>query len=705
MMEDRYYAFDIGLFRVSEAYQIELAFTDPTSQAQVSPRRAALQFDLEALLAVQGLHAEYGAALTAQLFADPAVKQEFLRGETAAQATSSFLRVSLRIDPSAQELHALRWELLRHPETGAALATSERLLLSRFIVSHDWRPVRLRPRSQLRALIAVSAPVGPRLAKMNLAPVDFEAEVSRVRAVLGDMQVTTLGGPGSPCTLSRLLGALRGEVDVLYLVSHGIFTRSTGAPNLILQDESGEVEVVKGEDLAAGVAELQTAPRLMVLASCQSAGDGNLVAAEQRVSVQATLAGRLADAGVPAIVAMQGSISMATVAAMMPVFFAELTRDGQIDRAIAVARGVVRGRDDCWMPALYMRLKTGQIWYTPGFRGGSEAIWHKLLAPIRKGKLVPVIGPGVLDAVQGTSFEVARKLAETHRFPLAAFEWDDLPRVTQFLSVTLTRFNVIQAYKDQITENVKVRHRSWLPQAELDRRPPSLARLQGLVSDRLREQSETDVYRLLADLPASVYVTTNHDPLLERALKAKDRAPQLVLSRWRYNQMPTAEAGAQTREPSTRAPIVYHAFGVFGKDTDDTLVLAEDDYFDYLLKAAVDKLIPDDVATALVDNSLLFIGFRLTDWTFRVLFRLLRSLSGIARSANYPHVAVQFDPELQTMKDVDGARAYLQKYLQDEAKIEIFWGTAGDFLTALRDALAQTAGAAAEPEVADDGEY
>lgn len=705
MMEDRYYTFDIGLFRVSEVYQIELVFTDPTSQAQVSPRRAALQFDVEALLAVQGLHAEYGAALTAQLFADPGVKQEFLRGETAAQATDSFLRVSLRIDPSAQELHALRWELLRHPETGAALATSERLLLSRFIVSHDWRPVRLRPRSQLTALIAVSAPVGPRLARMNLAAVDFEAEASRVRAVLGDMHVTTLGGPGSPCTLSRLMGALRGEVDVLYLVSHGMFTRSTGAPNLILQDESGEVEVVKGEDLAAGVAELQRAPRLVVLASCQSAGDGNLVAAEQRVTVQATLAGRLADAGVPAIIAMQGTISMATVAAMMPVFFAELTRDGQIDRAIAVARGVVRGRDDCWMPALYMRLKTGQIWYTPGFRGGSEAIWHKLLAPIRKGKLVPVIGPGVLDAVQGTSFEVARKLAETHRFPLAAFEWDDLPRVTQYLSVTVTRFNVIQAYKDQITDNVKARHRGWLPQAELDRRPPSLSRLQGLVSDRLREQSETDVYRLLADLPASVYVTTNHDPLLERALKAKDRAPQLVLSRWRYNQMPTAEAGAQTREPSTRAPIVYHAFGVFGKDTDDTLVLAEDDYFDYLLKAAVDKLIPDDVATALVDNSLLFIGFRLTDWTFRVLFRLLRSLSGIARSANYPHVAVQFDPELQTMKDVDGARAYLQKYLQDEAKIEIFWGTAEDFLTALRDALAQAAGAAAEPEVADDGEY
>ena len=59
---------------------------------------------------------------------------------------------------------------------------------------------------------------------------------------------------------------------------------------------------------------------------------------------------------------MQGKISMETVKTAMPVFFSELLKDGQIDRAMAVARGRVRERTDSWMPALFLRLKGGRIW-------------------------------------------------------------------------------------------------------------------------------------------------------------------------------------------------------------------------------------------------------------------------------------------------------------------------------------------------------
>lgn len=45
----------------------------------------------------------------------------------------------------------------------------------------------------------------------------------------------------------------------------------------------------------------------------------------------------------------------------MPVFFSELLQDGQIDRAMARARGAVRKRDDAWMPALFLRLRGGRI--------------------------------------------------------------------------------------------------------------------------------------------------------------------------------------------------------------------------------------------------------------------------------------------------------------------------------------------------------
>jgi hypothetical protein len=72
----------------------------------------------------------------------------------------------------------------------------------------------------------------------------------------------------------------------------------------------------------------------------------------------------LAEIGVPAVVAMQGSVTMKTVKEFMPVLFTELLRDGYIDRAVAAARREVHGRWDWWLPVLFTRLQNGQL-FTP----------------------------------------------------------------------------------------------------------------------------------------------------------------------------------------------------------------------------------------------------------------------------------------------------------------------------------------------------
>ena len=64
---------------------------------------------------------------------------------------------------------------------------------------------------------------------------------------------------------------------------------------------------------------------------------------------------------------------MRTVGTFMPVFFRELQVDGQIDRAMAAARGAVQDWEDWWMPVLFMSLKQGRIRrYGPGFTGESD---------------------------------------------------------------------------------------------------------------------------------------------------------------------------------------------------------------------------------------------------------------------------------------------------------------------------------------------
>lgn len=702
-MEERtYVTLQIVLHRIGEAYQIEMAHTDPSSHAQVASVRAFAAIDMAALLAIGALPIEYGNTLARQLFSDNNIKKRFLQIEAATQASGGFLRLSLCIDPSAQEIQSLHWELLRHPESGAALATSETVLFSRFIVSRDFRPVKLRPRTDLVALIAVSAPPPAKLQKMDLAPVDFAGEVARVTSALAGIKVRTLGGLSAPCTIERLIDALRDGVDVLYLVSHGMFGRNTGTPALILQDDAGEAKVVKGEDLALRIGELQKGPRLVVLASCQSAGDGKQVESTQRTSVQATLAGRLADAGVPAVIAMQGFITMVTVEKIMPLFFAELLRDGQIDRALAAARGTVRDREDAWMPALYTRLTSGQLWYTPGFKGEKgKDVWRRLLKPVRDGKVLPILGPRLSESAHGASHDTALHLAGASHFPFAPHEWDDLPRVTEFLSVKESRYNAVAAYQDQLLADLIEQHRNWLPPEEIPplAKKPKLGKLMALVGDHLREK-EGDPYRILAELPASVYLTTDFDPLLERALKAAEREPQQVLTRWRHQKAPRSADEQPLAEPTAKAPIVYHVFGAFGAGSDEGMVLTEDDYFDYLIQTSSAQLIPASVESALVDNSLLFLGFRLTDWNFRVLFRLMMSLPGRERLKQYCHVAVQLDPDMQTMADVVGAKAYLSEYFGKEANIEIFWGTPEEFLKALREELAASGdlGAPTAPE-------
>ena len=360
------------------------------------------------------------------------------------------------------------------------------------------------------------------------------------------------------------------------------------------------------------------------------------------------------------------------------------------------------------MPALYTRLAAGRLWYTPGFKGekGKE-IWRRLLKPVRDGKLVPILGPRLLEAAHGASHETALRLAGASHFPFAAHEWDDLPRVTEYMSVKESRYNVVRAYQDQLLTDLLAQHSSWLPPAEIPpaNKKPKLGKLLALVGDHLRERN-SDAYRILAELSASVYVTTNFDPLLERALKANDRNPAQVLTRWRYQKAPLSADQQTIAEPSPKAPLVYHAFGAFGADSDYGLVLTEDYYFDYLIGTSADRLTPPEVEIALVDNSLLFLGFRLTDWHFRVLFRLMMSLPGRERLKQYCHVAVQLDPDMQTMADVEGAKLYLAEYFGKEANIDIYWGSAEEFLAALRDELAAAGDLGVdEPEQGDDDEW
>lgn len=676
-MPNTYADLELGLHRWDATqYLIEFRFSLPDSDAEIRLTQstpALATFDFEALRA-QVDYAQYGQALSQSLFTDANVLAAFLQALSTAQAQDLPLRVRLLIGPSAPELHALRWETLYHPQDKTPLFTGENILFSRYLSSLDWRPVRLRPQGDLRALILVANPSD--LEQYRLAVVDVPGEVGRAKEGLGNIPTTVLDGTTEKPTLTNLLTRIRDDQpDIVYIVAHGALIKNE--PYLWLEDDAGKTARTSGADLVVRFKELANRPRMVVLASCQSASatsEGSLSA----------VGPRLAEAGISAVVAMQGNVSMETVKQLMPVFFSELQKDGMIDRALALARGATRQRPDYWMPTLFMRLKTGRIWYVPGFGDDRKSFekWPAIIRSVKKGQATPIIGPGVVESLIGSTREIARRWAETYHFPLEPHEREDLPQVAQYLAVNQDRAFPRDELSNYLRQELQTRYAADLSEA-LRSPQAALAQVFEAVGAKRRAQDTLEAHRVLASMPFPIFVTTNSDNLLAHALREAGKKPEVELCPW--NEYIEPEGGSiYQREPDYRPtperPLVYHLFGQF--ENPDSLVLTEDDYFDYLMGVTTNKdLIPAAVRRALADTALVFLGFQMDDWNFRVLFRSIMGQGG-GRRSRYAHVAAQIEPEEGRILEPERARRYLETYFQS-ADISLFWGSAEDFVREL----------------------
>ncbi len=678
---NKYAELEIGLHRRDAgSYSVDFRFSQPESEADVrlaQSQSTQVTFDFDQLKEIAHDADAYGTKLTQDFFADPAVSNAFSQARTSAQSLDYPLRLRLLIGPSAPELHSLRWETLRDPQDDTPLCTTENLLFSRYLSSLDWRPVRLRPQGELKALALIANPSD--LGDYNLAAVDVDGELERARAALSDIPLTSLPGQEGDqyATLDNLITSLRAqEYDILYLVCHGAMVKDE--PCLWLEEDQGKVARTSGGELVTRLKELTKRPRLVVLASCQSAG-------KSAGDALAALGPSLAEAGIPAVIAMQGNISMQTVAEFMPVFFDELQRDGQIDRSLAVARGAVRGKPDFWMPALFMRLKSGRIWYVPGFsddRQGFEK-WPALMRSIRRGQCTPIIGPGFYESMFGSPRDIAQRWSEAYHYPMAPHERESLPQVAQYLTINQYRQAPYDELEEYLEAEIQEGYKDILP-PELKQGRAPLDRLISAVGEHRRQQNTLEPYNVLAQLPLPIYITTNPANLMADALTEAGKDPQVVLCPW--NEYIEQVESIYDREPdyfpTAERPLVYHLFGQLSEP--DSVVLTEDDYFNYLIGVTSNKdLIPTAVRRALADTALLFLGFQMDEWNFRVLFRFILSQQGGGRRDRYAHIAAQIEPEEGRILEPERARRYLEKYFAKGADISLFWGSADDFLNEL----------------------
>ena len=152
-----------------------------------------------------------------------------------------------------------------------------------------------------------------------------------------------------------------------------------------------------------------------------------------------------------------------------------------------------------------------------------------------------------------------------------------------------------------------------------------LALLKYLEVTLSRVQDPGRMHAVLADLPASVVVTTNYDQLMERALAQRQGAPVVIA---RDSDLDDAFRGASIERHGR--PVVVKLHGCLSAP--DTIVLTRDDYVGY---AEQHQRMIDCLHQLLATQTFLFVGFSLTDPNFREIHRSTRIGQGQPAARSY----------------------------------------------------------------------
>jgi hypothetical protein len=272
---------------------------------------------------------------------------------------------------------------------------------------------------------------------------------------------------------------------------------------------------------------------------------------------------------------------------------------------------------------------------------------------IRRGECTPFLGAGISAPHIPVGGALSEDLAQEYGYPLR--DRTTLPRVAQYIAT---------AYRD--TMYVK-----------------------NIVADRIKhcedqsfDFSDRDQpHRILADFRLPIYLTTNYDLCMTRALEHARAKPVTTVSRWNYETR-INEPDFDSK-PSMEQPVVFHLHG--NVTLAHSILLTEDDYIDFSCAAQerMNEVIPIPIQRALSMTSLLFVGYSLSDWNFRILLRSLMRRMG--KSSQRVNMSVQLPPGDDSIAPDrrDEAKAFLSDYLGTE-QVQVHWGDAGAFLRELR---------------------
>ena len=221
----------------------------------------------------------------------------------------------------------------------------------------------------------------------------------------------------------------------------------------------------------------------------------------------------------------------------------------------------------------------------------SDDDWRILLYRIKQGKCTPFIGPAASYGVLPHDSSVAREWAMEYNYPEAGPI--DLAKVAQFLTMI---DNMLPR------ELIKKKFTSVSP--------PDFT-------------APGELHKVLSALPLPLYITTNYDDFMLRALQAQNKEAKSEFHRWneQLRNIPSSFDDIDF-EPTIERPIVFHLYGHI--EFPESMIITEDDYREFLLNTSKKgQSLPLCIEKALTGTLPFFLGYNPSDEKFRNLMQIL----------------------------------------------------------------------------------
>ncbi len=298
-----------------------------------------------------------------------------------------------------------------------------------------------------------------------------------------------------------------------------------------------------------------------------------------------------------------------------------------------------------------------------------------------EGRVTPFLGAGVnrfarppedAQSPQGAELpdgqELASYLATRFHFSFPEGETPELLRIAQWVTVMLGSLPLYRELHEIFTG---------------DYGPNALHAFFATFPARLARRAATRPAGNGGREPAGVsyplIVTTNYDDALEQAFAVAKEPYDLIWyvadgeDRGRFRHRTPDGAESAVVDPTMHGPDLLESRTVILKihgavdranDQNDSYVITEDDYIDYLARSDISKLIPANLRARLLVSHILFLGYSMRDWNLRAfLHRIWAERKRNAVSWAIQTKPDQLDQEFWSKRDVQILDVLLEDYV------------------------------------------